>query len=154
MAVSNQDVYNWLINNQEASDADIASAMDQYKVSPAQLAEVTGMNIDDVNTRYALASGAGGLSNVIGGNNTVLEDTSNNITGGLSAVTSGNNAVVEDTSTDTTAGSGALNQFKPVDLGNGTFRTYGGNIIDANGYPVTSNLATAANTATDTSTSV
>lgn len=33
--------------------------------------------------------------------------------------------------------SGESGMFKPVDLGNGTFRTAGGNIIDSQGYPVT-----------------
>jgi len=55
MAVSNQQVYDWLLNNQDASDAEIASAMRQYGVSSTQLADVTGMNPADITARYEAA---------------------------------------------------------------------------------------------------
>ena len=42
MAVSIQDIQNWLAANPTASDKDIATVMDQYGVTPAQMAQATG----------------------------------------------------------------------------------------------------------------
>lgn len=53
MAVSNQDIINFLTTNPGMSDADIASAMAQYGVSPSQMAQVTGLSEGEVVSRVA-----------------------------------------------------------------------------------------------------
>lgn len=53
MAVSNQDIINFLTTNPGMSDADIASAMAQYGVSPSQLASATGLSEGEVTSRLA-----------------------------------------------------------------------------------------------------
>lgn len=45
-------VKDWLGKNAGASDQDIAFAMNQYNVSPLQMAKVTGLNVEDVQKRY------------------------------------------------------------------------------------------------------
>ena len=53
MAVSNQDVINFLASNPGMSDADIAAAMEQYGVSPSQMALATGLSEGEVTSRLA-----------------------------------------------------------------------------------------------------
>lgn len=53
MAVSNQDVINFLASNPGMSDADIAAAMEQYGVSPSQMAQATGLSEGEVVSRVA-----------------------------------------------------------------------------------------------------
>ena len=53
MAVSNQDIINFLTANPGMSDADIAAAMEQYGVSPSQMAQVTGLSEGEVVSRVA-----------------------------------------------------------------------------------------------------
>ena len=52
MAVSNEEINQWLQSNAGASDADIAAAMNQYGVDPAQMARATGLGQDVVQSRY------------------------------------------------------------------------------------------------------
>ena len=59
-AVSDQDVASWLQSNPGASDATIAAAMRQYGVSPAQMARVTGLALEAVQSRYNATSVAAG----------------------------------------------------------------------------------------------
>lgn len=56
MAVSNQDIVNFLQGNPGISDAQIAAAMQQYNVSPTQLAAATGVPVADVTARYNAAT--------------------------------------------------------------------------------------------------
>lgn len=56
MAVSNEDVGAWLQANPNATDATIATAMNQYNVSPEQVATVTGQDLGAVQGRYNAAS--------------------------------------------------------------------------------------------------
>jgi hypothetical protein len=56
MAVSNQDILNFLNANPGMSDAGIASAMQQYGVSPAQMAQATGTNVADIAARFEAAT--------------------------------------------------------------------------------------------------
>lgn len=51
MAFSNEEVAAWLGSQPNLSDQQILSAMQQYGVSPAQMAEVTGLGLDAVNSR-------------------------------------------------------------------------------------------------------
>lgn len=51
MAVSNQDIINFLLANPGMSDADIGAAMAQYGVSPAQMAQATGLSEGEVTSR-------------------------------------------------------------------------------------------------------
>jgi hypothetical protein len=53
--VSDQAVTSWLQSNPGASDATIAAAMQQYGVDPAQMARVTGLGQDVVQSRYNAA---------------------------------------------------------------------------------------------------
>jgi len=55
MAVSNQDVAAWLASNPGLSDAQIAAAMTQYGVTPAQLSAVTGVPESQVTARIDAA---------------------------------------------------------------------------------------------------
>jgi len=55
MAVSDLEVSAWLAANPLATDAQIAAAMDQYGVSSAQLARVTGLSVPVVEQRKAAA---------------------------------------------------------------------------------------------------
>ena len=52
MAVSNEEINQWLQSNAGASDADIAAAMNQYGVSTSQMAQATGLGQDAVQSRY------------------------------------------------------------------------------------------------------
>ncbi len=54
--VSNEAVRDYLAANANLSDKQIASAMQQYGVSTSQMAEVTGLNLADVQARYDAAT--------------------------------------------------------------------------------------------------
>lgn len=53
MAVSKQDIVNFLKANPGMSDANIASAMKQYGISPSQMAEAVGMPVGKIAARIA-----------------------------------------------------------------------------------------------------
>jgi hypothetical protein len=53
MAVSTQDIVNFLQANPGMSDADIAKAMEQYGVTPTQMAKATGLSEGEVVSRVA-----------------------------------------------------------------------------------------------------
>lgn len=53
MAVSNQDIIDFLLANPGMSDADIGAAMAQYGVSPSQMAQATGLSEGEVTSRLA-----------------------------------------------------------------------------------------------------
>ena len=55
MAVSTAEIVNFLQANPNMSDADIASAMAQYGVSPAQMAAATGLSVGQVTSRIGAA---------------------------------------------------------------------------------------------------
>lgn len=50
-----QEIQNWLAANPKADDRTIAAAMNQYGVTPAQMAQATGLNVADVQNRYNAA---------------------------------------------------------------------------------------------------
>jgi DNA-binding transcriptional regulator YiaG len=54
-SVSAAEINNWLQSNAGASDATIAAAMQQYGVSPAQMAAATGLTTTAVQSRYDAA---------------------------------------------------------------------------------------------------
>ena len=56
MAVTNQEIQSWLAANPMADDLTIAAAMNQYGVTPAQMAQATGLNVADVQARYNAAT--------------------------------------------------------------------------------------------------
>jgi len=56
MAVSNADILNFLNANPGMDDAGIASAMQQYGVSPEQMAQATGSNVADITARFEAAT--------------------------------------------------------------------------------------------------
>lgn len=51
-----EDIRNYLTQNPGMSDAQIASAMQQYGVSPLQVAQATNMPVSDIQSRYDVAS--------------------------------------------------------------------------------------------------
>jgi hypothetical protein len=64
------DVQNWFAANPGATDKQISAAMDQYHVDPGLVAQATGANVGDVQSRYnaadttgGYATGASGVSN-------------------------------------------------------------------------------------------
>lgn len=52
---TSEDIRGYLQANPGMSDTQIAAAMDQYKVTPAQMVAATGLSAADVNARYAAA---------------------------------------------------------------------------------------------------
>ena len=55
MAVSSQQIVEFLLANPSMSDAEIASVMDQFGVSPADVAKATGVSEESVQSRYESA---------------------------------------------------------------------------------------------------
>ena len=53
MAVSNEDIVNFLVANPGMTDAQIVAAMEQYGVSPAQMASAVGLPVGEVTARVA-----------------------------------------------------------------------------------------------------
>ena len=53
--VTDAAVKDWFAANPGVSDAKIAQAMDQFKVSPEQVARVTGVGLPEVTSRYEMA---------------------------------------------------------------------------------------------------
>jgi len=51
-SVSDEQITDWFKQNQTADDKTIASTMDQFKLSPADIARATGANLDDIQSRY------------------------------------------------------------------------------------------------------
>ena len=52
MAVTSQQIIDFLVSNPGLSDAQIVAAMDQYGVSPAQMATAVGLPVAEVQQRY------------------------------------------------------------------------------------------------------
>jgi hypothetical protein len=74
MAVSSQDIVNFLTSNPGMSDADIVAAMNTYGVSPTMLAQAVGVPEADVQQRYAAVQPQG-LLNSSQTPTAVVEDT-------------------------------------------------------------------------------
>jgi hypothetical protein len=71
MAVTDQQVKDYLIANPGLSDYAIAQKMDEFKVTPAQMAQATGTKLDDIQGRYNTAKDIGGYFSA----NQGLDDT-------------------------------------------------------------------------------
>ena len=56
MAVTSQQIIDFLLANPGMSDADIAAAMQTYNVTPAQMAQAVGLPVEEVQTRYKEAA--------------------------------------------------------------------------------------------------
>ena len=56
MAISSQDIQNFLLANPGMTDAQIAAAMRTYDVTPTQLAAATNMQVGDVQSRFDVAN--------------------------------------------------------------------------------------------------
>lgn len=52
MAISDKDIFDWFLSNPGADDATIAATMDQFKLSPADIARATGTDLSSVQSRY------------------------------------------------------------------------------------------------------
>lgn len=64
MAVTNADILGWLNENPNADDTLIAKTMQEAGVTPAQMAEATGLNYGNVSSRYEAALGIASLPSV------------------------------------------------------------------------------------------
>lgn len=58
MAISDEDIFNWFLANPNADDATIASTMDQFDLTPEDIARATGSDIADVQSRYDTVTGS------------------------------------------------------------------------------------------------
>jgi hypothetical protein len=56
MAIRDQDIVDWFVANEGADDATIAKTMDQFKLTPADIARATGTDLNDVTARYQAVS--------------------------------------------------------------------------------------------------
>lgn len=56
MAISDKQIFDWFLANPNADDATVAGAMDQFKLTPADIARATGANVADVQSRYNAAT--------------------------------------------------------------------------------------------------
>lgn len=56
MAITSQDIQNYLAANPGMTDAQIASAMQQYGVTPTQMAQATNVALPEVQSRYDAAT--------------------------------------------------------------------------------------------------
>lgn len=66
MAISDQQIFDWFLANPNADDATVAGAMDQFKLTPADIARATGANVADVQSRYnAATTPTGGIADLI-----------------------------------------------------------------------------------------
>ncbi len=52
MAYSSKEIIDYLLANPSMSDAEIASAMQTYNVTPSQMAQAVGLPVEEVQTRY------------------------------------------------------------------------------------------------------
>lgn len=52
MAYSSKEIIDYLLANPSMSDADIASAMQTYNVTPSQMAQAVGLPVEEIQTRY------------------------------------------------------------------------------------------------------
>lgn len=57
MAVTNEQINAFLAANPDMRDSQIAAAMNQYGVTPAQMAQATGLDVGAVQSRYDVATG-------------------------------------------------------------------------------------------------
>lgn len=110
MAISDQDIFNYFASPDKKSDEQIAKDMDTYKVTAADIARATGVDVGGVQARYdAVKTPSGGLSNVTGGKNSVLEDTSDTyVPAASSTSTASTGALTQATSTDANTRANAL----------------------------------------------
>jgi hypothetical protein len=84
MAVSNQQILDYLAQP-NLSDATIAAAMNEFKVTPAQMAAATGLNVADVQSRYDAATAPLSMQSIA---NTSGMGVTGIGTGGVQATTS------------------------------------------------------------------
>jgi hypothetical protein len=73
MAITAQDVANYLQSNPGLSDAQIAAAMGQYQVNPSLVAQATGLPIETIQQRYNAVAPTGqySTSTTTGGTNVI-----------------------------------------------------------------------------------
>jgi len=101
--------------------------MKEAAVNPEQVAKATGTNFADVNNRYLAATQQSPANlSPVAVQQQIIVDERKRATDGI--------ASLPQKPTDIVGTAGGMP--KPVPLGDGTFRTVGGTIIDANGYPV------------------
>lgn len=83
MAIADQDIVNWFLANQGADDATVAATMNQFSLTPEDIARATGSNVADVQSRYDAVTPAattGAIEQVVNNDRDV---SSNTTTGAL-----------------------------------------------------------------------
>jgi hypothetical protein len=133
--VSNQAIVDWFKANPNADDATIARTMKEAAVTPEQVAKATGTNFADVNNRY-LAATQMTPEKV---QQQIIADERSRNTDGIASLTSQKPTDTGGTGFEREVGfssNTAGGMPKPVPLGDGTFKTAGGTIIDKDGRPV------------------
>lgn len=129
--VSDADILGWFNANPGANDALIAQTMQQAGVTPDQVARATGSNYADVNNRYLAATTQPATIAPAIVQQQIIDDERKRVDGGLASL---------DTQKPTLPPPKEIVETNaPVALGNGTFRTPGGTIIDSQGRPVVDN---------------
>lgn len=102
MAISDQQIFDWFLANPNADDATVAGAMDQFKLTPADIARATGSNVADVQARYdAYTTPTGGIADLIAAPADNITSTGG-VTKSATAPTSGGvSSVIEGDDIDT-----------------------------------------------------
>ena len=151
MALTQEQVDWWFSQNPDATADEVAAAVksvgglegneglagmiaNRYAISEPEVTNYYNAYTAPTSTGTQASTGTG--TNVPTFTDTIL-NTPTTETDLLKAIGDG------PPTTDTTR---TIYEPKIVDLGNGTFQTPGGNIIDSNGYPVTTTAATTADT--------
>lgn len=81
MAISDQQIFDWFLANPNADDATVAATMDQFKLTPADIARATGTDLSNVQSRYEAVAPQTGIVTIP---NTGVDTT--NITGGITTL--------------------------------------------------------------------
>ena len=64
MAISDQQIFDWFLANPNADDATVAATMDQFKLTPADIARATGTDLSNVQSRYEAVAAPVGIAAV------------------------------------------------------------------------------------------
>ena len=81
MAISDQQIFDWFLANPNADDATVAATMDQFKLTPEDIARATGTDLSNVQSRYEAVAPQTGIVTIP---NTGVDTT--NITGGITTL--------------------------------------------------------------------
>jgi hypothetical protein len=127
MAISDQQIFDWLVANPTADDATIAAIMDQFDVTPADVARATGTDVADIQSRYEAVTETPTAP-------TVIETPT---TGGLNAVSVASEPTYTSYETDSET------VYEPVYTPPSVVKT--SDVVDTSTAPVITSTETPAN---------